>query len=173
MLRAPRPRIPWLLGVLASLLILLAGPPPSPAAQGSQPSSSVRPYPVAIAPGNQRWPAAYGDSVVWLDGGETPPVIRANDLRTGNEVRLSREGAVPAGPPVLNGQFVVWPDYRGDTPSTPWLDPHLYAYDLSARTEFILSPVPGRQAEPRLEGRSSSGPITGPIPTRATSTPTT
>jgi beta propeller repeat protein len=152
MLRAPRPRIPWLLGGLAPLLILLAGPQPSPAAQGSQPSTGVRPYPVAIAPGNQRWPAAHGDSVVWLDGGENPPVIRANDLRTGNELRLSREGAVPAGPPAISGQFVVWPDYRGDTPSTPWPDPHLYAYDLSARTEFILSPVPGRQSEPRMEG---------------------
>jgi polysaccharide biosynthesis protein PslG len=152
MLRAPRPRSAWLLGGLAPLLVLLAGLPPPPVAQGSQPSSSGRPYPVAIAPGNQHWPAAYGDAVVWLDDAENRPIIRANDLRTGNELRLSREGAVPAGPPVISGQLAVWPDYRGDTPTTPWPEPHLYAYDLSARTDFILSPVPGRQAEPRIDG---------------------
>src|SRR3954451_9158322 len=152
MLRAPRPRISWLLGGLAPLLVLLAGLPPPPAALGLQQSSSVRPYPVAIAPGNQHWPAAFGDFVVWIDDAENRSVIRANDLRTGNELRLSREGAVPAGPPAVSGQVAVWPDYRGDAPTTPWPDPHLYAYDLSARTDFILSPVPGRQAEPRIDG---------------------
>ena len=152
MLRGPCPRISWLLGGLALLLVLLAGLPPPPAALSAQSSVSPRPYPVAIAPGNQHWPAAFGDFVVWLDDAESRPVIRANDLRTGNELRLSREGAVPAGPPAISGQMVVWPDYRGDTPTTPWPDPHLYAYDLSTRTDFLLSPAPGRQAEPRLDG---------------------
>ncbi len=136
---------------LAVLVVLLAGLPPR-AALGSQPSSSPRPYPVAIAPGNQHWPGAFGDFVVWFDDAESRPIIRANDLRTGNELRLSREGALPAGPPAISGPIVVWPDYRGETPTTPWPEPHLYAYDLSTRTDFLLSPAPGRQAEPRIDG---------------------
>src|SRR5215210_9389883 len=86
-----------------TLLVLLAGMPPQRAVVGAQASLSPRPYPVAIAPGNQHWPAASGDSVIWFDDMEGRPVIRANDLRTGNELRLSREGAVPTGPPAISG----------------------------------------------------------------------
>src|SRR5262249_30366343 len=152
MLRGPCPRISWLLGGLALPLVLVAGLPPPLAALRAQSSASPRPYPVAIAPGNQHWPAAFGDFVVWLDDAESRPVMRANDLRTGNELRLSREGAAPAGPPAIGGQIVVWPDYRGDPSTTPSPEPHLYAYDLSTRTDFLLSPAAGRQAEPRIDG---------------------
>jgi beta propeller repeat protein len=132
---------------------LLLGALPPPANIDAQTATSLRPYPVSVAPGNQRWPAAFGDFVVWLDDKEPRPVIRANDLRTGNELLLSREGALPAGPPAISGQLVVWSDYRGETPTTPWTDPHIYAYDLGTRSDFVLSPVPGRQAEPRIDGQ--------------------
>jgi beta propeller repeat protein len=152
MVVARRGRVGLLIAGVTLLAILVGAAPPRPVG-GAQAGGSVRPYPVAIAPGNQRWPAAAGDVVVWLDDAEARPVIRANDLRTGSEWRLSREGALPVGPPAVGGQVVVWADHRGETATTPWVEPHVYAYDLGTRNDFILAPVPGRQAEPRTDGR--------------------
>ena len=147
-----RGRAVWFMVGVALLAILAGAPSPRPAV-GFQAAGAVRPYPVAVAPGNQRWPATSGDVVVWLDELESRPVVRANDLRTGQEWRLSREGALPVGPPAVSGQTVVWADHRGETPTTPWAEPHVYAYDLGTRSDFILSTAPGRQVEPRLDGR--------------------
>jgi beta propeller repeat protein len=80
------------------------------------------------------------------------PVIRVNDLRSGAEFPISRDGALPAGAPSISGTTVVWADRVGDTPSTTWPEPHIYAYDLRTRRDFILAPVGGRQDEPRIDG---------------------
>jgi polysaccharide biosynthesis protein PslG len=151
---APRPgRAVLVLIAGAMLVVSLAGALALRPVAEAQGLTALRPFPVAIAPGNQRWPAASGDIVVWLDDLQPRPIIRANDLRTGQEWRLSREGAQPVAPPSVSGQIVVWSDHRGETPTTPWPEPHVNAYDLSTRSDFILSTAPGRQAEPRLDGR--------------------
>jgi beta propeller repeat protein len=136
-----------------ALLASLAGAPSPRPVAGSQASDTALPYPVAVAPGNQRWPAASGDLVVWLDDLESRPVIRANDLRSGQEWRLSREGALPVGPPAVSGQVAVWADQGGEAPTTSRAEPQVYAYDLGTRSGFSLSSAPGRQADPHLDGR--------------------
>ncbi|HLI28414.1 MAG TPA: beta-galactosidase [Chloroflexota bacterium] len=140
----------WAVGLLAAALVLpfLAAREPVRAQAGL----ALLPYPVAIAPGNQHWPAADGDFVVWYDEMDERPAIRANDLRSGAEFRLSRDGALPVGPPAISGPFVVWADQRGETPDTPFPEPHINAYDLRDHRDSILSPVPGRQVEPRISG---------------------
>ncbi len=138
------------LGLLLLSLALLS--PPPRAAVRAQATTPLLPFPVAIAPGNQHWPAVYGDWVVWYDEMRSRPVIRANHLRTGAEIPLSVEGALPEGPPAISGQTVVWADRRGETPTTPWADPHVYAYDLTSRRAYLLAPVPGAQVEPRIDG---------------------
>src|SRR6476659_6697054 len=119
-----------LAAIAVGLLVLLGSVPAPRAARGQQPAATLRPFPVAIAPGNQHRPAAYGDWVVWFDELTRLPAIRANDLRTGAEIPLSPEGAQPAGAPAISRDTVVWSDRRGATPTTPWADPHVYAYDL-------------------------------------------
>ncbi|MBX5492182.1 MAG: cellulase family glycosylhydrolase [Chloroflexi bacterium] len=138
-----------LLGLLLASLVLAL--PVRPAVR-AQTTSALLPYPVAIAPGNQRWPAVDGDFVVWFDEMEERPAIRANDLRSGAEFRLSREGSLPVGPPAISGSFVVWADHRGETPTTPFPEPHINLYDLRTHRDYILSPVEGRQVEPRISG---------------------
>src|SRR5918911_3241736 len=85
------------LALALTLLALLLGGAPARGAVVAQTPGSLLPFPVAIAPGNQHRPAAYGDWVVWYDEMARLPVIRANDLRTGAELPLSPEGALPSG----------------------------------------------------------------------------
>src|SRR5579884_2797743 len=152
-IRRPRRAAPArALGLALLLAIIALSLLPSRAGR-AQPAAALRPFPVAIAPGNQHWPAAYGDFVVWFDEMQEPPVIRANDLRTGVEFPLTREGALPQGPPAIGGWWVVWADQRGETPTTPWPEPHIYAYDLRTHRDLLLSPVPGRKVEPRTDGQ--------------------
>src|SRR3954453_10796537 len=118
------------LALALAVLSLLSGGPPPPGAVVAQTPGTLLPFPVAIAPGNQHQPAAYGDWVVWYDEMTRLPVIRANHLRTGAELALSSEGALPSSAPAISRDTVVWSDRRGETPTTPWPDPHVYAYDL-------------------------------------------
>jgi polysaccharide biosynthesis protein PslG len=141
-----------LVAMAAGLLVLLASLPAPRAARGQQPATTLRPFPVAIAPGNQHRPAASGDFVVWLDEMYERPMIRANDLRSGAEIPLSRDGALPTGAPAISGTTVVWADRVGETPTTTWPEPHIFAHDLRTHRDFIVSPVGGRQAEPRIDG---------------------
>ncbi len=132
--------LPWLVGEAPARRMVLA-----------QSAASLLPFPVAIAPGNQHRPSAYGDWVVWYDEMARLPVIRANDLRTGAELPLSAEGALPSGAPAISRDTVVWSDRRGATPTTPWADPHVYAYDLKTRRSQILAPVQGAQLDARID----------------------
>src|SRR4051794_3817731 len=141
-----------LLAMAAGLLVVLASLPTPRAARGQQAAATLRPFPVAIAPGNQHRPAAYGDFVVWFDEMYERPVIRANDLRSGAEIPLSRDGALPAGAPAISGTTVVWADRVGETTTTTFPEPHIFAHDLQTRRDFVVSPFGGRQVEPRING---------------------
>jgi polysaccharide biosynthesis protein PslG len=152
MLQTPRGRAAPRLALGLALLAYLAIQPAARPTASAQAVGPLRPYSIAIAPGNQHWPAAYGDWVVWYDEMRERPVIRANHLPTGAEIPLSPEGALPAGAPSISGTTVVWSDRRGETPTTPWADPHVYAYDLRARRSFLLAPVQGAQVEARVDG---------------------
>jgi len=145
-------RARYLAPAAAMLLVLFASLPQPRAALGQPAAPGLRPFPVAIAPGNQHRPAAYGDFVVWYDEMNERPVIRANDLRSGAEFPISRDGALPSGAPSISGTMVVWADRVGETTSTTWPEPHIYTYDLRTRRDFILAPVGGRQDEPRIDG---------------------
>ena len=123
-----------------ALVLLLVGGTSPRAVVVAQDPSALLPFPVAIAPGNQHRPAAYGDWVVWFDEMARLPVIRGNDLRTGEEIPLSPEGAEPSGAPAISRDTVVWSDRRGETPTTPWADPHVYVYDLKTRPDTAGCP---------------------------------
>src|SRR5439155_1008980 len=158
-LRPPRTTISRLMLGCLTVTLLVGGAPPHPVVEAQAPAALL-PFPVAIAPGNQHRPAAYGDWVVWFDEMARLPVIRANDLRTREEIPVAVQPG-QQGHPAVSGRVVVWQDDQA-------LGAQIYARDLAAGETWALTPEPGAFERPLIAaGRVVWLDNTGGVPTIA------
>ncbi|HHV25128.1 MAG TPA: cell surface protein, partial [Methanosarcina sp.] len=88
--------------------------------------------------GSARYPAIYGDKIVWEDRRNEyeNPNIYMYDLSTKKETKITTNESLPEFPAIY-GDKIVWSDRRNSGSNPPT---EIYMYDLSTSKESRISP---------------------------------
>ncbi|MEM3662717.1 MAG: clostripain-related cysteine peptidase [Sulfolobales archaeon] len=101
--------------------------------------------PICTAPGDQWWPAIYGDKIVWEDyRSDWCGDIYMYDLTQQKEIPICTAPGYQ-GYPAIYGDKIVWHDWRND-------DGDIYMYDLTQQREIPICTAPGVQWSPAIYG---------------------
>ena len=93
---------------------------------------------------DQKFPAIYGDRIVWMDRRNGNWDIYMYDLSTGTETQITTNPSSHEYPKI-HGDRIVWEDSRNGN----W---DIYMYDLSTDTETQITTDPERQWFPAIYG---------------------
>ena len=96
-------------------------------------------FPICTETGDQGLPDISGNNVVWADNraDEQFHKIYGKDLSLGNEFSVSTSQTHITHASAVDGDIVVWADYRNMTPQND-NDFDFYGYNISTQTEFVI-----------------------------------
>ncbi|MGI8858288.1 MAG: hypothetical protein ACR2JW_21305 [Thermomicrobiales bacterium] len=89
-------------------------------------------FPIAAGSGDQNYPQISGTTVVYLDQGMAggTPSLKLYDIETKQTKTLAKDHLVAR--PAINGNLVVWEDWRSGLPN-------VFAYDTKKNAEYTLT----------------------------------